>query len=38
MTLTDLIPDPPDPDSVFEAFTGWVTDRGLSSTRPRPRR
>ena len=30
MTLTGLIPEQPDPDSVFEAFTGWATDRGLT--------
>ncbi|MCW2811790.1 MAG: putative ATP-dependent helicase [Friedmanniella sp.] len=30
MTLTDLIPAEPDADSIFEAFTGWAADRGLS--------
>ena len=30
MTLTDLIPTEPDPDAVFEAFTGWADDRGLT--------
>jgi superfamily II RNA helicase len=30
MTLTGLIPEQPDPDSTFEAFTGWATERGLT--------
>ena len=30
MTLTDLIPTDPDPDTIFETFTGWAEDRGLS--------
>jgi len=28
--LTDLIPAEPDPDAVFDAFSGWATDRGLT--------
>ena len=30
MTLTDLIPADPDADAIFEAFTGWAGDQGLS--------
>ncbi len=30
MTLTDLIPADPDPDSLFETFTDWATTRGLA--------
>jgi superfamily II RNA helicase len=30
MTLTSLIPEVADPDSIFEAFTGWATDRVLT--------
>ncbi len=30
MTLTSLIPTPPEPDSIYEAFTGWATARGLT--------
>ncbi len=30
MTLTDLIPAEPDPDSLFETFTDWATARGLA--------
>lgn len=30
MMLTDLIPAVPDPDSLYEAFTGWVEGRGIS--------
>ncbi|HWH00320.1 MAG TPA: DUF3516 domain-containing protein [Pilimelia sp.] len=30
MTLTDRLPEPADPDSTFDAFAGWVADRGLS--------
>ncbi|GAA4404790.1 DEAD/DEAH box helicase [Tsukamurella soli] len=30
MTLADLVPSAADPDSVFEAFAGWVTDRGIA--------
>jgi superfamily II RNA helicase len=29
MTLTSLLPPTPDPDSIYEAFTGWATARGL---------
>jgi superfamily II RNA helicase len=29
MTLTDRIPSPADPDAVFDAFAGWVTETGL---------
>jgi superfamily II RNA helicase len=30
MTLTDLIPADPDPDTIFEAFTGWADGQGLT--------
>src|SRR4051794_23644390 len=30
MTLTDLLPSAPDPDAVFDAFAGWVKERGLA--------
>ncbi len=30
MSLTDLIPQSPDPDTIFETFTDWTTDRGLA--------
>jgi superfamily II RNA helicase len=30
MTLTDLLPDTPEPDAVFDAFAGWSKRRGLS--------
>ena len=30
MTLTDLIPADPDADAIFEAFTDWAGDQGLS--------
>jgi hypothetical protein len=30
MTLTDLVPESPEPDAIFEAFTGWATGRGLT--------
>ena len=30
MLLPDLIPDPVDDDTLFDAFTSWTTDRGLS--------
>ena len=37
MTLTDLLPLPdqgvrrdPDPDALFDAFTGWAGDQGLT--------
>jgi superfamily II RNA helicase len=30
MTLTDLLPKPADPDSVFEAFAGWAKEQGLA--------
>ena len=29
MPLTDLIPDPPDPDALYEAFVGWAEEQGL---------
>ncbi|MDQ3274504.1 MAG: DUF3516 domain-containing protein [Actinomycetota bacterium] len=29
MTLTDLLPPDPDPDSLFDAFSKWTTDRGF---------
>ena len=30
MTLTDLLPETPDPDAVFDAFAGWSKRRGLA--------
>ncbi|MBV9382200.1 MAG: DUF3516 domain-containing protein [Streptosporangiaceae bacterium] len=30
MTLTDLLPAAPDPDSVFSAFAGWSKQQGLA--------
>ncbi|WP_412539561.1 DUF3516 domain-containing protein [Longispora sp. K20-0274] len=30
MTLTDLLPGSPDPDALFEAFTAWSEEQGLS--------
>ena len=30
MPLSDLLPAGPDPDSIFEAFTGWSADHGLA--------
>ncbi|MBA3528759.1 MAG: DUF3516 domain-containing protein [Propionibacteriaceae bacterium] len=30
MTLTNLIPAVPEPDSIFETFTGWATAQGLA--------
>src|ERR1700683_1517308 len=30
MTLTDLLPDAPEPDAVFDAFAGWSKRRGLA--------
>jgi superfamily II RNA helicase len=30
MTLTDLLPDTPEPDALFNAFAGWSKDRGLA--------
>jgi hypothetical protein len=30
MTLTDLIVPGADPDSLYEAFTGWVAGDGLT--------
>ncbi|WP_064256231.1 DUF3516 domain-containing protein [Rhodococcus sp. D-6] len=30
MLLPDLIPDPVDDDALFDAFTTWTTDRGIS--------
>ena len=29
MTLADQLPPVPDPDSLFDAFNDWVTERGL---------
>jgi superfamily II RNA helicase len=29
MTLTDLIPDPADPDALYSSFTGWAAAQGL---------
>ncbi|MFI0445340.1 DEAD/DEAH box helicase [Actinomadura sp. 6N118] len=30
MTLIDRLPAPADPDAVFEAFEGWVSERGIT--------
>src|SRR6266567_2789941 len=30
MTLTDLLPDTADPDSLYEAFAGWTAKQGLT--------
>ncbi|WP_070378313.1 DEAD/DEAH box helicase [Rhodococcus sp. WMMA185] len=30
MLLSDLVPDTADPDSVFDAFSSWTEDRGLT--------
>jgi superfamily II RNA helicase len=30
MTLTDLLPDSADPDAVYDAFSGWVEQLGLT--------
>ncbi len=30
MLLTDLVPDPPDADSLYDAFTTWTSDQGLT--------
>ncbi len=30
MMLTDVIPQTPDPDSLYEAFTGWAEERGIT--------
>jgi superfamily II RNA helicase len=30
MTLTDQIPDAPDPDAIFDAFSGWAKGRGFA--------
>nr|WP_042195283.1 DEAD/DEAH box helicase [Kibdelosporangium sp. MJ126-NF4]CEL21893.1 putative helicase [Kibdelosporangium sp. MJ126-NF4]CTQ92673.1 putative helicase [Kibdelosporangium sp. MJ126-NF4] len=30
MTLTELVPASPDPDALFDAFSTWAADRGLS--------
>ena len=30
MTLTDLLPESADPDSLYDAFAGWVTKQGLT--------
>ncbi len=30
MTLADLVPRPPEPDAVYEAFTGWAQGTGLT--------
>jgi len=29
MTLTDLMPDRPDPDDLFDTFTKWTSDQGI---------
>ncbi|GAA4894398.1 helicase-like protein [Stackebrandtia albiflava] len=30
VSLVDLFPEDPQPDAVFDAFTGWAADRGLT--------
>src|SRR5438128_3073239 len=30
MTLTDLLPDTPEPDALYEAFGGWAAKHGLT--------
>lgn len=30
MLLSDLVPDSPDADALFDAFAGWAADRGLT--------
>jgi superfamily II RNA helicase len=30
MTLTDQLPGTADPDALFDAFTGWTTDQGIT--------
>ena len=30
MTLTDYLPDGGDPDALFDAFSAWATDQGIS--------
>ncbi|SRR5579875_281124 len=30
MTLAELVPDPADPDSLYEAFSGWAAGQGLA--------
>src|SRR5215210_8058676 len=30
MGLTALLPDPPEPDALYEAFTGWIEQQGLT--------
>jgi superfamily II RNA helicase len=30
MTLTDRLPDSPDPDALFDAFAGWVSEQGIT--------
>ena len=29
MTLADLLPTDPEPDAIYDAFTGWVEGRGI---------
>src|SRR4051794_10628363 len=29
MTLADLLPTQPEPDAIYDAFTGWVEGRGI---------
>ena len=29
MTLSDLLPPEPEPDAIYDAFAGWVEDRGI---------
>ena len=30
VSLTGLLPDPPEPDALYEAFVGWAEQQGLS--------
>jgi superfamily II DNA or RNA helicase len=30
VTLADLLPSPPEPDAVYEAFESWAVDQGLT--------
>jgi hypothetical protein len=37
MSLADLFPDSADPDTVFDAFSGWAAGQGSPCTRTRRR-